>query len=544
MRWMSYAWLTLGLCLLPLSASGDSERPMAVSPGSATASEDLGASCPTFSWTAVADATGYELVLYKTTEAGELAVAFTVEVPGGAAAWTPAASRCPAAESHYAWAVRALGPGGGSPWSEALLFSTPGRPSDDEVKQALAVLRRYDERSADPQYSARGEAAAQELPSTEEGRARKRHPEGNEKAMQPRQRDNRALEALSADTVGAGRSPQTVTPPASFDLTLDGSLDLGGYVFKAGVPFIHNDGGVASGNTAAGLSALVSATPGAPYSFSGGRNSAFGRSALQNSTTGAYLTASGHRALFKNSTGSYNTASGATALFNNSTGSYNTAHGHLALYFNTTGSHNTAIGSSAGTNWTTGKYNIAIGAGAYGATGDSRTTRIGGLNNQTRTYIEGIRGASGTFDQAVCTSSGEQLGPCAPSSVRFKESVATMGDMAMKIGALRPVTFRFRPTEEDPEGERPLQYGLIAEEVERVFPTLVTHDEDGRPQTVRYGLLTPLLLNELQQQSRRLARQDDELASLREQMAIRDRQLADLRRRLEKLAKKKRFRAD
>ncbi len=122
-----------------------------------------------------------------------------------------------------------------------------------------------------------------------------------------------------------------------------------------------------------------------------------------------------------------------------------------------------------------------------------------------------------------------------------------MGNTVALLGALRPVAFRFKQNEIE-DGQAPLQCGLIAEEVARVLPTLVSYDEEGEPFTVRYSLLTPLLLNELQQQGRKLARLDDELASLRDQMATRDRQmadrdrkLADLRRRLEKLAKKKRF---
>jgi len=117
-----------------------------------------------------------------------------------------------------------------------------------------------------------------------------------------------------------------------------------------------------------------------------------------------------------------------------------------------------------------------------------------------------------------------------------KRDVATMGDTVGRVHALRPVTFRFKP-EEGQETEQPLQYGLISEEVAQVFPTLVSYDDDGKPFTVRYSFLTPLLLNEVQ-------RQEGQLASLREQMADRDRQLADLSRRLEKLAKKKRFRSD
>ncbi len=112
-----------------------------------------------------------------------------------------------------------------------------------------------------------------------------------------------------------------------------------------------------------------------------------------------------------------------------------------------------------------------------------------------------------------------------------------MGDTAALVRALRPVTFRFEP-KEWAESEQPLQYGLIAEEVAEVLPTLVSYDERGKPFTVRYSLLTPLLLNELQRQEAVLRKQEAELDELR-----RVRQdVVDLRQRLDELAKKKRFR--
>ena len=104
-----------------------------------------------------------------------------------------------------------------------------------------------------------------------------------------------------------------------------------------------------------------------------------------------------------------------------------------------------------------------------------------------------------------------------------------MGRTALLLGALRPVTFRFmRGGREDDQD--PLQYGLIAEEVARVLPTLVSYDDQGRPYTVRYSLLTPLLLNEVQ-------RQEGELAELRETVV-------ELGRRLDKLTRKTRSRAE
>jgi hypothetical protein len=75
-----------------------------------------------------------------------------------------------------------------------------------------------------------------------------------------------------------------------------------------------------------------------------------------------------------------------------------------------------------------------------------------------------------------------------------------MDASSRRLLELHPVTFRFK--EEFQRGDASLQYGLIAEEVAKVFPTLVSYDDEGEPYTVRYSLLTPLLLNELQKQHR------------------------------------------
>ena len=61
------------------------------------------------------------------------------------------------------------------------------------------------------------------------------------------------------------------------------------------------------------------------------------------------------------------------------------------------------------------------------------------------------------------------------------------------ILALKPVTFRYKK-EVDPEGVP--QFGLVAEEVEKVNPDLVVRDADGEVYTVRYDAVNAMLLNE------------------------------------------------
>jgi hypothetical protein len=135
----------LGVVLFSTPLFGDSERPQAVSPGSTTVSQQLAGSCPAFSWGGVVEATGYELIIYRVAENGELQTVREVQLPRGATSWTPAASECPRSGSRYAWAVRSLEKRGAGQWSEALLFETAGAPTDADVRHAMQVLRQYRE---------------------------------------------------------------------------------------------------------------------------------------------------------------------------------------------------------------------------------------------------------------------------------------------------------------------------------------------------------------------------------------------------------------
>jgi hypothetical protein len=60
---------------------------------------------------------------------------------------------------------------------------------------------------------------------------------------------------------------------------------------------------------------------------------------------------------------------------------------------------------------------------------------------------------------------------------------------------------------------------LVAEEVERVYPELVTYGLDGKVETVRYSMLTSMLLNELQKQTRELQNQTRENQGQAEQLS-------------------------
>ncbi len=262
--------------------------------------------------------------------------------------------------------------------------------------------------------------------------------------------------------------------------------------------FSNTSGG---GNTAMGSGSLFSSIDGientaigneALYSnTSGNYNTGTGINALFNNTNGSENTANGFAALELNMTGNRNTGSGSTALFQNSTGSGNTANGYAALFSNKTGSNNTALGYLSGQNLTSGSNNIDIGANVLGKAGEANTIRIGTKGTQKSTFIAGIAGTAVSGSEVIVTATGK-LG-VATSSARFKEAIKPMDRASEAILALKPVSFRYK---EDIDPERIPQFGLVAEEVEKVNPDLVGRDEDGKVDSVRYEAVNAMLLNE------------------------------------------------
>jgi len=255
-------------------------------------------------------------------------------------------------------------------------------------------------------------------------------------------------------------------------------------------------------NTAIGESALYSNTIGgdntaigvqALYNNAiGGGNTAIGEGTLHNNTTGGDNAATGRDALFSNTTGNSNAATGFEALPSNTTGNANTASGCVALFGNTTGSNNIALGFLAGANLTTGSNNIDIGANVFGVTGEANTIRIGKQGTQKKTFVAGIRGVAVASGVGVIVGSTGQLGTVV-SSARFKDDIKPMDKMSEALLKLKPVTFRYKQ-ELDPD--KIPQFGLIAEEVEKIDPELVVRDENGNVTTVRYEAVNAMLLNE------------------------------------------------
>src|SRR6266480_4823377 len=239
-------------------------------------------------------------------------------------------------------------------------------------------------------------------------------------------------------------------------------------------------------NTAVGAGALLNNSDGAD-------NNAVGAFALFNNVSGFFNNAHGRNALL-NSTGSQNNAMGDDAMFFNTTGSFNTAIGDDALDANVDGNNNVAVGDEAGTGLGASVSNcIAIGAPGAGpfATFDN-TCFIGSIfgepvsdpGSQTAVFVDTFN-VVGIFN----------------SSQRYKHDIQPMDKASETIYSLKPVTFKFNS-----DWKGTTQYGLIAEEVEKVDPKLVVR-KDGEVQTVRYEQINAMLLNEFLKEHKKVEAQ-------------------------------------
>src|SRR6266478_4841499 len=290
------------------------------------------------------------------------------------------------------------------------------------------------------------------------------------------------------------------------------------------------DGGYANRNTAEGRDALFSLTTGVD-------NTALGFQALYNGTTASGNTAVGSQALLSNIASTRNVAVGAAALDSLTSGEMNTAVGNVSLEqgvsvnFNTAlgrhalgrtqGDQNTGLGFFAGWNLSDdGTNNIYIGnAGPVPIGTESNTIRIGTqtativtvgnppfeshpMPAHTATFIAGISGRPVVGNTVVVNANGK-LGT-ATSSERFKKDIKPMDKASEAVLALKPVTFRYKAAIDQ---DRIPQFGLIAEEVEKVNPDLVVRDTEGKPYSVRYDAVNAMLLNEFLKEHRKVEEQ-------------------------------------
>ena len=382
------------------------------------------------------------------------------------------------------------------------------------------------------------------------------------------------LVGLALTTIVSGAKAQTNTATGTGAL---GSVTTGTYNTADGYQALNHDT-KGSRNTAVGSQSLFSSTTESYNTATGyhslystgslGSNAAIGASALENSgyrsvangwlalqgtanTHGSYNIAFGHLALKGNTGGSFNGAGsfnigiGNAALYRNGNGRYNIGLGGFALFYTggTDAVNNIALGFGAGGNG--GKSNnIDIGNAhpcdmegfpytcdprdrpPYTSTdvgGESDTIRIGVPGIHTATYIGGIYGLTASGAAAVFINSNGQLGTMT-SSRRFKEDINSMDKASAAVLSLQPVVFRYKPAI---DAQAIPQFGLVAEEVEKVNPDLVVRDQTGQPYSVRYEAVNAMLLNEFLKEHRKVEDQEATIAQIKLAVAEQETTIAE-----------------
>jgi Chaperone of endosialidase len=143
--------------------------------------------------------------------------------------------------------------------------------------------------------------------------------------------------------------------------------------------------------------------------------------------------------------------------------------------------------------------------------------------------IAGVSGRTVTGGLAVRVNAAGQLGT-APSSERFKDDIKPMGKASEAIFALKPVTFRYKKGI-DPNGIQ--QFGLVAEEVEKVNRDLVVRDSGGKPYTVHYDAVNAMLLNEFLKEHRKVAALESGAAQLTARLKEQDSKIQKVSEQIE-----------
>ncbi len=323
-------------------------------------------------------------------------------------------------------------------------------------------------------------------------------------------------------------------------------------------------------NTAVGFKSLRSNTV-------GDYNTAVGAEALQDNTTGTSNTATGSSALEHNTTGYMNVAYGGLALNNNKTGSGNVAVSQTALYLNTSGSYNVAIGNDALRKNTTGEFNTAIGYFAgrentgsgnvfigYGAgpslpsettyamksnqlaianspdpdseliTGDFAEKTIGlngsvAVNNHMSVKGEMKAFQSLRVNKNIYTNGHLKVKKTATaqsfnttSDARLKDDIQPINDALSSVLQLQGKTYRWK------EDHHKQDIGLIAQEVEQVFPELVTEDANGF-KAIAYSRLTAVLIEAIKEQQGQMISQQQQMATQQDQIAALEKENTQLK---------------
>jgi Chaperone of endosialidase len=254
----------------------------------------------------------------------------------------------------------------------------------------------------------------------------------------------------------------------------------------------------------------------------GDSNSFFGSKAGQVNKTAANNSFFGANAGINNVSGAENSFFGEGAGRGNITGSGNAFFGLNAGGFNTSGTGNTFIGENAAPSHVFGNFNIALGDNTSVADGITNAIVIG-ANAAVTTSNTMMLGTSavavvvpgalyvktiGTGGQApLCTDVAGRIAGCS-SSLRYKKDFQPFTRGLALLNQLKPITFKWKANDM-------LDLGFGAEDVAKVEPLLVTHNDTGAIEGVKYDRITAVLVNAVKEQQDQIKAQQNEIASLK-----------------------------
>lgn len=298
--------------------------------------------------------------------------------------------------------------------------------------------------------------------------------------------------------------------------------------YEAGKGSATLSSNTADNNTGLGFRALFA-------NESGAGNVAVGWGALDSSTVGSNNVAVGLQAVTGLTTGINNTGLGTYAMLSTNSGSHNVAIGRSAFYYNQDGGNNIAIGYLAGgqdpalATITTLNNSVMIGHRAkplansntneivigYLAEGNGSNSVTIGNNSITKSILKGNVGigtsapamrfhvsntgqagavARFTDDNGSCDIDPTNTALSCVSDASLKKNILTLNGSLEKILALNPIIFNWNG-EEDGAGKH---FGFVAQEVEQIFPELVSTNEQGI-KSLAYGNFAPILTKTIQE---------------------------------------------
>jgi len=228
-------------------------------------------------------------------------------------------------------------------------------------------------------------------------------------------------------------------------------------------------------------------------------------SSENNISTGSY-------ALNSNTTGVNNTAIGVNALSSNTTGSFNTALGTGSLSNLLTGGSNSTIGYNTQASSATATNQTIIG---FEATGQADNSVVLGNDDVTAVYMAEDRGAKiyageGDFSGDIVTAGNITVS----SDIRLKKDIVNLPSTIDNIKSLRPVSYS-KKNSLNSEEYGSTEVGFIAQELQEVYPDMVSEDEsEDSLLSVSYLELIPVLIKAIQEQQVMIERQQKQIESL------------------------------